>query len=169
MSDRIMNSRKPRRRLAPSEKYEIFVSVLTGQATQREAAEKWTVDRSTVVHICRTAKQGALGALSASVPGRPGMSAEQAALAEARAELGLLRATVTEQAVAQHLREGKAGWTDGWPGPGPRGRLCQGRPARPGRSRRRGRLVRPAGVRPAGPGSLAGGPLAGPPGGRLPG
>ena len=84
MSDRIMNSRKTRRRLAPSEKYEIFVSVLTGQATQREAAEKWKVDRSTVVHICRTAKQGALDALSASVPGRPGMTAEQAALAEAQ-------------------------------------------------------------------------------------
>ena len=38
----------------------MMVSVLTGQATQREAAEKWKVDRSTVVHICRTAKQGAL-------------------------------------------------------------------------------------------------------------
>jgi transposase-like protein len=105
-----MDSRKPRRRLAPSEKYEIFVSVLTGQATQREAAEKWKVDRSTVVHICRTAKQGALGALPASVPGRPGMTAEQAALAEARAELERLRATVTGQAVALHLHEGKAGW-----------------------------------------------------------
>jgi transposase-like protein len=105
-----MNSRKTRRRLAPSEKYELFVSVLTGQATQREAAEKWKVDRSTVVHICRTAKRGALDALSASVPGRPGMSAEQAALAEARAELERLRATVTEQAVALHLHEGKAGW-----------------------------------------------------------
>jgi transposase-like protein len=46
MSDRIMNSRKTRRRLAPSEKYEMFVSVLTGQATQREAAAKWGVDRS---------------------------------------------------------------------------------------------------------------------------
>jgi transposase-like protein len=105
-----MNSRKPRRRLAPSEKYELFVSVLTGQATQREAAEKWKVDRSTVVHICRTAKRGALDALSASVPGRPGVTAEQAALSEARAELERLRATVTEQAVALHLHEGKAGW-----------------------------------------------------------
>lgn len=74
MSDRIMNSRKTRRRLAPSEKYEMFVSVLTGQATQREAAAKWGVDRSTVVHVCRTAKQGALDALASSVPGRPGQS-----------------------------------------------------------------------------------------------
>jgi transposase-like protein len=60
-------ARKSRKRLAPSEKYEIFVQVLTQQATQREAAEKFGVDRSTVVHICRTAKQGALDALAASV------------------------------------------------------------------------------------------------------
>jgi transposase-like protein len=33
-------SRKTRRRLSPSEKYEIFVAVLTGQATQREAADR---------------------------------------------------------------------------------------------------------------------------------
>lgn len=103
-------ARKPRKRLAPSEKYELYVQVLTQQATQREAAEKWGVDRSTVIHICRTAKQGALDALSASVPGRPGVSAEAAALAEARAEIERLRATVTEQAVAMHLHAGKSRW-----------------------------------------------------------
>jgi hypothetical protein len=54
------SGRKQRRRLAPSEKYEVFVQVLTQQATQREAAEQWGVDRSTVIGICRTAKQGAL-------------------------------------------------------------------------------------------------------------
>ena len=48
------SGRKSRRRLAPSEKYEVFVQVLTQQATQREAAERWGVDRSTVVGICRT-------------------------------------------------------------------------------------------------------------------
>ncbi len=42
-----MNLREPRRRLSPSEKYELFVSVLTGQATQRKAAARWQVDRST--------------------------------------------------------------------------------------------------------------------------
>jgi len=31
------------RRLAPSEKHETFVQVLTGQATQREAAERLDV------------------------------------------------------------------------------------------------------------------------------
>jgi len=101
MSGRIMNSR---RRLAPSEKYEIFVSVLTGQAAAREAAGTWKADRSTVVHLCRTAKQGAPGALPASVPGRAGMNAG------ANAGLARLWATVTEQAVALHLHEGKAGW-----------------------------------------------------------
>lgn len=103
-------SGKARRRLSPSEKYEIFVQVLTGQATQREAADRAGVDRSTVVHICRTAKQGALDALAASVPGRPGMSTQDAALASARAEIERLRATVTEQAVALHLNEGKSAW-----------------------------------------------------------
>jgi transposase-like protein len=110
VSDPSMPIKKARRRLSTSEKYEIFVAVLTGQATQREAAERWRVDRSTVVAVCRTAKQGALDALAAAVPGRPGQTAEQAALAAAREEIERLRATVTEQAVTLHLHEGKAGW-----------------------------------------------------------
>jgi transposase-like protein len=110
MSTSDMPERKKRRRLSPSEKYELFVSVLTGQATQREAADRYGVDRSTVVHACRTAKQGALDALAASVPGRPGVSREAAALDAAQAEIDRLRATVTEQAVALHLHEGKARW-----------------------------------------------------------
>lgn len=104
------SSGKARRRLAPSEKYEIYVQVLTGQATQREAADTWGVDRSTVVSVCRTAKQGALDALAAAVPGRPGRTPEQAQLQDARAEVQRLRATVTEQAVALHLHQGKARW-----------------------------------------------------------
>lgn len=104
------SSGKSRRRLSPSEKYEIYVQVLTGQATQREAADAWQIDRSTVVSVCRTAKQGALDALAAAVPGRPGRTLEQAQLEAARAELERLRATVTEQAVALHLDQGKARW-----------------------------------------------------------
>jgi transposase-like protein len=105
-----VNRRRPRKRLSAAQKYELFVSVLTGQATQREAAEKYGVDRSTVVMACRTAKQGALDALAAAVPGRQGMTAEQAALADAKVEIERLRATVTEQAIALHLHEGKASW-----------------------------------------------------------
>ncbi len=110
MSAAAVNGKRRRRRLSPSEKYEIWVSVMTGQATQGEAAEQCGVDRSTVVTACRVAKQGALDALAAAVPGRPGVSREQAALEDARAEIERLRATVTEQAVSLVLHEGKARW-----------------------------------------------------------
>ena len=110
MSAAAVNGKRKRRRLSPSEKYEIYVSVLTGQSTQREAAEQYGVDRSTVVTACRVAKLGALDALAAAVPGRPGVSREQAGLEAARVEIERLRATVTEQAVALHLHEGKARW-----------------------------------------------------------
>jgi transposase-like protein len=110
VSDRTVNSGRKRSRLTPSQKYEIYVSVLTGQATQREAAERFKVDRSTVVHACRTAKQGALDALASAVPGRAGQTPEQAALAAAREEIERLCDTVTEQAIALHLHEGKASW-----------------------------------------------------------
>jgi hypothetical protein len=65
-----------------------------------------------VVHICRVAKQGALSALAASVPGRPAgtSSPEQAELAAARSEIERLRATVAEQAGGLHLHAGKARW-----------------------------------------------------------
>jgi hypothetical protein len=38
MSTAVVTGKRRRRRLSPSEKYEIYVSVLTGQATEREAA-----------------------------------------------------------------------------------------------------------------------------------
>lgn len=98
-----------RRLLSPSEKYQLYVAVLTGQVTQREAADRWGVERHTVTMICRAAKAGALEALSAR-PGRPGKSAERVALEEARAEAERLRATVAEQAVSLHLYQGKSVW-----------------------------------------------------------
>jgi len=59
-------SGRARRRLSASEKYELYLSVVTGQATQREAAERWKVDRSTVVHVCRTASPLSLSPVAAS-------------------------------------------------------------------------------------------------------
>jgi hypothetical protein len=64
-----------RRRLTVPEKYEVFLDVVSGQGSQREVADKWRVDRSTVVYVCKTAKQGALDALALSRPGRPGKTA----------------------------------------------------------------------------------------------
>lgn len=99
-----------KKRLAPSQKYEIFTSVLTSSATQRELAEKYGIDRTTIRSICATAKQGALDALTAAVPGRRGKTAEQVELEQARAEIERLKATVCEQAVALHLEQGKDAW-----------------------------------------------------------
>jgi transposase-like protein len=87
MSTAVVRDKRRRRRLSPSEKYEIYVSVPTGQATQREAAERYGVDRSTVITACRVTKQGALDALAAAVPGRPGVSREQAVLEAAQVEV----------------------------------------------------------------------------------
>ena len=99
-----------RRKLAPSQKYEIFTSTLTSSATQRELAEQYGVDRTTIRSICATAKQGALGALAAAVPGRRGKSAEQVELDEAHGQIDRLKATICEQAVVLHLEQGKDGW-----------------------------------------------------------
>ncbi|MEO3876789.1 hypothetical protein ABGB18_49265 [Nonomuraea sp. B12E4] len=100
-----------RTRLAPSVKYQVFVEVLTGQSTQGQAADKYGVNRMTVNQICKTAKQGALDALAGtSTAGRPGKSPEQVELEAARREIERLRATVTEQAVALHLHQGKSLW-----------------------------------------------------------
>lgn len=103
--------RKPRTRLAPSQKYEVFTAVLTNASTQRELAEKYRIDRSTIQGICRTAKSGALDALAQAVPGRPrGTTPEQAELAEARERIARLERTIAEQAMQLHLIEGKDGW-----------------------------------------------------------
>lgn len=97
--------------MARPQKYKVFTSVLTSSSTHREIAETYKIDRSKMQGIRKTAKQGALDALAASVPGRrPGQSPEQAELAAARAEIERLRATVTEQAVELHLHKGKSRW-----------------------------------------------------------
>lgn len=104
--------RKHRRRryLTPQEKYQVWCEVISGQGTQREIADRWGIDRSTVVHIVKVAKQAALGGLAASRPGRPGKSADQVALEEAEAEIARLREAIAEQAIELHLYRGKEHW-----------------------------------------------------------
>lgn len=99
-----------RKKLAPSQKYEVFTSVLTSSATQRELADTYGVDRTTIRSICATAKQGAIDALTAAVPGRRGKTNEQVELEEARVEIERLKATICEQAVSLHLEKGKDSW-----------------------------------------------------------
>ena len=103
-------TRRRRKKLAPSQKYEVFTATLTSSATQRELAETYGVDRTTIRSICATAKAGALDALAAAVPGRRGRSVEQIELEEARVEIERLKATICEQAVSLHLEKGKDGW-----------------------------------------------------------
>jgi transposase-like protein len=110
MSKIVSGGGRRRRRLSASEKYEVYLSIVTKQATYREAAAQWGVDRSTITKICKVAKQGSLDALAANLPGRRGMSAEQVALEAAQAEIDRLKSTVTEQAVSLHLVEGKSLW-----------------------------------------------------------
>ena len=102
--------RRKRRLLTPAEKYQVWLEVVTGQGSQREIADRWGVDRSTVTSIVKTAKQGALDRLAASRPGRAGKSREQVALEDAEAEITRLRETITEQAVELHLHRGKERW-----------------------------------------------------------
>ena len=63
--------RKKKRLLAPSEKYEIWLQLVRGEATVGEAADRAGVDRSTVAKLREVARRGALEALAASRPGRP--------------------------------------------------------------------------------------------------
>lgn len=81
---------------------------LSGAST--EIADRCGVDRSTVVHIVKTARQSALNGLAASRPGRSGKSPEQVALSDAESEISRLRHTIAEQAVELHLFRGKERW-----------------------------------------------------------
>ncbi|MFH1331443.1 MAG: hypothetical protein ABIJ48_12455, partial [Actinomycetota bacterium] len=103
-------SRRRRRYLTPVEKYQVWCEVVSGQGSQREVADRWGVDRSTVIGVVKTAKQSALDGLAASRPGRPGKTGVELALEDARAEIARLRETITAQAVELHLFWGKGPW-----------------------------------------------------------
>jgi transposase len=98
---------RKRRLLTPQEQYQVWVAYLAGEGSQAELADKWGVDRSTVVQLVKTAKDGALDRLATARPGRPGKTARDAELEDAHAEIERLKATVCEQAVELHLYRGK--------------------------------------------------------------
>lgn len=54
MSASSVSGRKPRWRLLLSENYEMWMSIVTGQARQREAADRYGVDRSAEIERLRS-------------------------------------------------------------------------------------------------------------------
>ena len=104
------SGRRAKRFLSPSEKYEIWLSLVRGEYTISEAADRSGVDRSTVMKLRTVARQGALDALAASKPGvRPGGGADPE-LAAARAEIARLSEALKEMGVRLMLAEGKGRW-----------------------------------------------------------
>jgi transposase len=101
--------RRAKRFLSPTEKYELWLQLVTGELSQNEAAERFGIDRSTVMRIRQVAKQGALEALAASKPGVR-QAREDAELAAARAEIQRLGEAVKEQAIELTLLRGKSRW-----------------------------------------------------------
>jgi transposase-like protein len=105
-------ARKRKRALSAEEKLQIWLELVSGEATQRQAAERWNVDPTTIMRIRRVARAGALSALAQSRPGlRPG-AGQDAELQAARAEIARLEETVKEQAIELVALRGKqrSGW-----------------------------------------------------------
>lgn len=115
MSDQQSNGtggrgRRGKRFLSPSEKYEIWISLVRGEYSIVQAAERAGVDRSTIMKLRMVARQGALDALAASKPGvRPGAGPDPE-LAAAKAEIARLSEALKEMGVRLMLAEGKGRW-----------------------------------------------------------
>jgi transposase len=124
--------------LSPSQKYEIWLQLIRGEMTMVEAADRWGVDRSTIMRIRAVAKDGALQALAES---KPDVQAKQrdVGLDAARAEAARLGEALKELAVRLRLVEGK-GVGAKWPGPRSGGCGRQGRAAGLDRAGHRGGL-----------------------------
>jgi transposase len=103
--------RRRKRSLSAEEKLQIWQQLLTGELSQRQAAERWNVDPTTIMRIRRLGREGALAALAASKPGRR-QGGEDGELAAARAEIARLEETVKEQAIELVALRGKqrSGW-----------------------------------------------------------
>jgi transposase len=101
--------RRRKRFLSPSEKYELWLGLVRGESTIREAADRAGVDRSTVMKLRQVAKQGALEALAASRPGVKA-GAVDPELVAARAEIARLSEALKEMGVRLMLAEGKGRW-----------------------------------------------------------
>ena len=98
---------KRKRSLSAEEKLQIWQQLLTGELSQRQAAERWDVDPTTIMRIRKVGREGALAALAQSRPGRRAQ-AEDAELQAARSEVARLEETVKEQAIELVALRGKS-------------------------------------------------------------
>lgn len=105
------STRRAKRFLSAEQKYDLWVRILTGQVNQTDAAAEAGVDRTTIAHMRKVARDGAIAALQASRPGQRKVSAEEASeLAKLRAEVDRLGAVVIDQAVELAVLRGKSSW-----------------------------------------------------------
>jgi hypothetical protein len=96
--------------LTAEQKYEIWVKTLTGEWSTVEAAARSGIDRTTVMALRNVAKNGAISALQASVPGRHRNPAEESELARLKAENARLQDTIVELSIENVALRGKAPW-----------------------------------------------------------
>src|SRR3954462_13322259 len=82
--------RRGKRFLSPSEKYEIWLSLIRGEYTIAAAAERSGGDRWTIMKLRTVARQGALEALAQSKPGVKAGGGPDPELAAAKAEIAQL-------------------------------------------------------------------------------
>ena len=107
--DRAAGGRRRKRFLSPSQEYEIWVALMRGEMTTREAADRVGVDRSTIMKLRAVARQGALDALAASRPGVKAAGRDRELVA-AEAEIARLSEALKEMGVRLMLHEGKDRW-----------------------------------------------------------
>ena len=110
MSERSSGGAGRRRKkfLTVEQKYELWTAMVRGDATQRQLADRWGVDRTTVAKVAQVAKHGALSALEASKPGKPtNDDPRDQELRQAREEIARLTEAVKEQAIELALLRGK--------------------------------------------------------------
>jgi transposase len=101
--------RRAKRFLTPVQKYEIWLQLVRGETTIGEAADRFEVDRSTIMRLRTVAKDGALAALAESKPGLQ-QAKRDLELEAARAEAARLGEALKELAVKLLLVEGKGRW-----------------------------------------------------------
>lgn len=107
------NPKRRGRSLSAQEKYQIWQQLLTGELTQRGAAERWNVDPTTIMRIRRVGREGALSALAQSKPGRRNGSDRSTRSCGRRGrKIARLEETVKEQAIELVALRGEAG--SGW-------------------------------------------------------